>query len=100
MHDGVVLMKDNSKFWKKAWSHIKSYFNDTSAKEDQLTRGIRAMFPNWIRELKNGKTVEEIIAWCFDVRSQQCERIAGYPKFGGGSYSHRLTGIRLADKVW
>ena len=99
VHDGVVLMKDSSKFWKKAWSHIKSYFTETSAKEEQLCLGVQTMFPNWIKELRSGKTVEDLITWCSDVQTQQCERIAGYPKYTSDTYSNRFTGQRLTDKV-
>lgn len=102
VHDGVVLMKDNSKFWKKAWSQFKSTFlSNISAKEEQQTLGVRAMFPNWIKELKKGRTVEDLFNWIVDVKRQQCERISGFPKYTNTYTTNYiyLTGERLIDKV-
>lgn len=100
VYDGVVLMKDNSKVYKKVWAQFKSTFlNYTSAKEEQLSFGVQAMFPIWTNELKKGNTVEGLCNWISSVQSHQCERISGYPKYISAHTPTYYSAQSLIDKV-
>ena len=100
VYDGVVLMKDQSQFYKKVWAQFKTkVLNYTSAKEEQLAFGVQAMYPDMIGELKKGTTVGELLKSISEVQGQQRERISGYPRFNTAYHATYYTAERLIDKV-
>lgn len=80
--DGVILVKEGSSIITKVFDGLKSLVGATPAKtidrHQEQARGMIAMMPDWICELRKGKTVEELCLWIEQVRRRQLEYFSGF----------------------
>lgn len=92
-------MKDNSGYLQKAGSFIKSIANIATYKEEELKRGVKAMLPDWVNELKDGKTVEELYKQITSTLGRHYIRLNGFSSFIHGHAGNPYAAKNSVDKV-
>lgn len=100
VYDGAVLMKNNSKLWKRIVSKVStSIFNYATVKDQEHTRAITEMLPKWINELENGKTVEDLLNWIGKIKKRQLQCISSFTDFVPESSGTTHHARKVIDKV-